>query len=451
MSQIVLIVCAIFVLWLLYLDHKQSLKVSLGSWIPTIWMLVTVTKPLAVWFNCGGATNEEGSVMDRFFLIALLCIGMITLAKRKVRWSKVLEENIWLLLLIGYMLLSCLWSDFPMISLKRWSRELIAVVMALIIVTESNPRNALESIFRRIIYISIPFSYVLINYFSEYGRLYVHKEGVLMWIGVTLHKNQLGQLCLLSVFYLIWTFVRRWQGRGISAIRYQTYLEAIIIILTIWIMGGPDHSITYSATTTVSLVVGLTVLVGLSWKKKWGAIHGSKALILIVSFIFVYGTITPMVGKLTLLDPSSTLGRDETLTGRTSVWEQLIPVAMERPILGCGYGGFWTSENQELYDISGAHNGYLSVILELGFVGLIFFLFYVLSICRKAGKETNYNYDWACLKNCFILMMVVYNITESSLDTLTTRITAVTLLLGISPTFSSYAKGVSRRKRHFAA
>lgn len=195
------IICTIFVLFLLQLDYKQTPAVSSALWIPTIWMLLITSKPLGIWFQTAGATMEEGSALDRMFLTALFFIGMIILLKRKLKWSKVLRDNIWLMLLIGYMLLSCLWSDLQFISFKRWSKQLIAVVMAIIVATEPDSRKALESLFRRIIYITIPFSYVLINYFGEYGRAYVHSEGVLMWTGVTGHKNQLSQLCLFSVFF----------------------------------------------------------------------------------------------------------------------------------------------------------------------------------------------------------------------------------------------------------
>lgn len=394
------------------------------------------SKPLGIWFQSSGVSMEEGSPLDRIFLIVLLCLGLIILATRRFNWSKAIKENIWLMLLIAYMLVSCMWSDFPFTSFKRWTRELIVVIMALVVSTEPNPQKALEALFRRIIYILIPFSYVLINYFGEYGRAYVHQSGTLMWIGVTLHKNQLGQLCLFAAFYLIWEFFRRQRRRNISAARYQTYLEAFILILTFFILGGPQHSFTYSATTTATFSIGSLALIVLFWKKKKrkrNLIFEPKAMVVLIVVIFIYGTVTPIVGRLSLIDLSSVLGRDVTLTGRTLVWEQLLPAVMERPILGHGYGGFWSTKNRESYDISGSHNGYLSVILELGFVGLAILSMFVLSSCRKASKEMNHNFDWDCFKICFLLMVVLHNITESSIDTFTSRMMVIILFLAVSP------------------
>lgn len=387
------------------------------------------SKPLAGWFQSGGETMEEGSVLDRNFLTVLLCLGLIILVKRKFNWSKAIKENTWLMLLIGYMLFSCLWSDSIFISFKRWIRELVAVVMAFVIASEPHPRKALESILRRTIYILIPLSYILIQYFPEYGRMYVHNAGDLMWIGATIHKNTLAQLCLIAVFFLIWTYIRRRQGRKIPVVKYQTYLEVFILILAFWLWGGPAHTFTYSATATVALAVGLLVIIGLYWKKKLGTILRPIPLIVLTAFIIIYGTVTPFIGKLSLIDITSTVGRNESLTGRTDVWRQLVPVAMQKPILGYGIGGFWTTNTREVFDISGAHNGYLDVILELGFVGLVLYAIFLLSSIRKAQRVLTQDFDLGALWICYLVMGLCINITESSFSSFTSIMMVIILCL----------------------
>ena len=97
--------------------------------------------------------------------------------------------------------------------------------------------------------------------------------------------------------------------------------------------------------------------------------------------IIVYGTITPFLAELPIYDVSSTLGREETLTGRTIIWAKLIPFVMQTPIFGNGFGGFWTSSIRENIALS-AHNGYLDTILNTGFVGHILFSIFLLSCCQ---------------------------------------------------------------------
>ena len=387
---------------------------------------------------------ESGSPMDRAFLSGILCLGLLILAKRQFNWSNAIKENIWLMLLLGYMLISIFWSDMPFISFKRWIRQLIAVVMAFMVATEPEPRQALQSVFRRTIYVLIPFSYILIHYFPEYGRMYGHWSGALSWTGAAMQKNGLGRLCLFAAFFLIWTFIRKWQGRDIPAVRYQTYIEAFILILTFWLLGGPQHSFSYSATTNIAFIVGLSALIGLFWMKRRGTVLGPKTLIVIIAFIIVYGTVTPRIGGLSLLDVSSTFGRNETLTGRTVIWSRLVPLAMARPLLGYGFGGFWTTKMRELTS-SHAHNGYLDVVLNLGFFGLLLFAIFLLSCSRKAQRVMTQDFDWGALLICFLLMLVVHNITETSMAAFTSHLMVVPLFLAVSfGKTGSHNPGVSR-------
>ena len=76
------------------------------------------------------------------------------------------------------MLLSTLWSDITPIAIRRWVREVIVLVMALVIMSEANPRQALESVLRRSAYILIPFSLMLIKYYPALGVEYARWSGV---------------------------------------------------------------------------------------------------------------------------------------------------------------------------------------------------------------------------------------------------------------------------------
>jgi exopolysaccharide production protein ExoQ len=412
---------------------------SFALWMPTIWMLLIASKPLGVWFGTGGVDMESGNPLDRAFLSGIFCLCLLILAIRQFDWSNIIKKNVWLLLLLGYMLISISWSDMPYISFKRYIRQVIAVVMSLMIASEPEPLEALKCLLRRTIYILIPFSYILIHYFPKYGREYARWSGKEMWIGVTSQKNGLAALCLISAIFLIWSFIRRRQGRDIPVVRYQTFLEAFLLILALWLMGGPQHNFSYSVTTNVSFIIGLLALIGLFLMMKKYTASGLKAFIAITAFIIIYGSITPFIGKLIIVDVSSTFGRDETLTGRSDIWANLIPYALKRPVLGYGIGGFWTDAIRQQTS-SHAHNGYLDIILNIGFVGHMLFSMFLLSCCQKAQKMLTYNFDWGALWICYLLIAVVHNIAESSTIGFTSLISATLLFLMItSSTATSYA------------
>jgi exopolysaccharide production protein ExoQ len=441
-KEIALFFCTIFVLFLLRLERKQSRGVSFALWIPTIWMLIIASKPWSTWLGWG--YDAEGSYVDQIFLGGLFCLGLIVLVRRRFSWSSAVREHPWLVLVIGYMFASVLWSGLPFISFKRWIRELVAVVMAFVVLTERDPRHAVESVLRRTIYVLIPVSVLLIKYYPEYGVQYAPWSGLQSWVGVTLQKNGLGRLCLVSIFFLVWTLVRRWRKRDIPVRRYQTWVELFLLIVSLVLLKGPPGA--YSATAVGALAVGLACFFGLLWLKKQNINLGATTLMVITALIIIFGTASVMVGGSTLEPFTSTLGRDETLTGRTDVWASLFPAAMREPILGFGFGGFWTRATREMFRISEAHNGYLEVILELGFVGLFLFSMFLLSCGRKAHRALAYDFDWGALWVCYLLMAVLHNVAESSLSAFTSHLTAVLMFLTVSSKASSNTPGVTHER-----
>jgi len=334
------------------------------------------------------------------------------------------------MLLIGYMLVSILWSDIPFTSFKRWTRELVAVVMAFVVLTEEDPRQAVLCVIRRTVYILIPFSLLLIKYYSEYGVQYGRWSGGQTWIGVTMQKNGLGRLCLIAAFFLIWTLIRRWRRRDIPVGMFQTHADLFVLTITLWLLKGPEGA--HSATAIAALAVGLTAFIGLLWTRNHLLNKGTNALTPIMALAIVYGINTLMVGGTNLESFTRILGREETLTGRTDVWAGLLPIAMQQPILGHGFGSFWTPTSRVMHNISEAHNGFLEIILELGFVGIFFFSIFLMSCCRKANREMTYDFDWGTLWFCYLLIAVLHNVTESSLQSFTSHLTAILLFLAVS-------------------
>ena len=204
-----LILCIILVLVLLNIEHQRNKAASYSLWVPTFWMLICGSRPVITWLKPDPnlaviESVEAGSSLDRLVLSILIILALLILFMRKIEWSRVLKDNFWLVLLFLYMGSSILWSDFPFVSFKRWIRTSAAILMALVVLSEQAPLQALESIFRRSAYVLIPFSLILIKYFPSLGVAYGHWDGQQMWTGVTTHKNSLGQLCAISAFFLIW-------------------------------------------------------------------------------------------------------------------------------------------------------------------------------------------------------------------------------------------------------
>ena len=429
-----LVLCLAFIYFMLRLERRQSTDVSRVLWVPTIWMLVTASKPLGAWLHVRSTNPEQGGTLDLVFQAALILVAIVILSRRHFDWSGTIRKNAWLMAFVAFMLLSVLWSDFPWLSFKRWGKELLAVLMAFIVLSEPSPRRAMESIFKRMTYILIPLSPVLIKYFPEYGRLYTPWSGEVMWTGVANHKNSLASLCIISATFLIWSLVRRRQGHNPAGWKYQTYAEILILAMAFWMLGGPGGNVFYSATSIYAFSAGLLVWGACSLAKKRGTSLSAKILTPLVIGIIVFGTVSVFTAGSRLGFFASAAGRDATLTGRTQVWTSLVPVVMKSPMLGKGFGVFWTPERREYFQISGAHNGYLDVLLELGFVGIILVSAFYLSACGKARRELLRDFDWGVLWMASIIITLVHNMGESSLSSFTNYLTAAVLFMTVAST-----------------
>lgn len=423
-----LILCTLFVLILLRLDRKQYLDASFALWVPTIWILLTSSKPLAIWFGYGGASMEEGSPLDRTLLIAILILGILILAKRRINWMNAIKENTYLVLLIGYMLVSILWSDIPFVSFKRWIKTFTTITMALVVATEVEPYQAIQCIFRRLMCVLLPFSLLLIKYYPHIGVGYGRWSGALMWNGAADTKNSLALLCLYAIFFIVWSFSKRWRLHEKPAVGYQVYIEIFILLLAIWLFLGPNHTLTHSATSTISLTVALILYFILSLMKKQNVTIGVGPLIIVMVSIIAYGTQLPLYEKMISADFASALGRDETLNTRTDIWAILVPYALQKPLLGYGLGGFWTDAMRDISDAT-AHNGYLDIVLNIGFVGHVLFCLFMLNCCLKARNLMVRDFNWGALWICCLLIALVHNIGESTTVELTGLPSALILFI----------------------
>jgi exopolysaccharide production protein ExoQ len=430
--SLALFLCCAFVLYLFRLDERHTRGVTPALWVPTIWLIYCASRPLAVWLgqsslNEGDANVEAGSPIDRAFSTLLLVMSVVILARRRVNWSQVFRDNAWLFLLFAYMGLSIVWSDYSFVSFKRWIRACGSISMALVVLTEPSTREALESVIRRSVYFLIPFSALLVKYYSSQGQDYNIWTGETMWVGITPQKNCLGRLCLLSAFFLFWEFSRTWRDKDRQATKSKTVADAVVFLLVLWLLIG-----SHSATSLAVLMIGMATFFGLLQLREYMKSAGSMIEVTAITLIVVLGVAYLIFGDLVFSAAVGSLGRDLTFTGRTEIWKLLVPIAARHPVLGLGYGSFWIHPQLPWPGLNEGHNGYLDVALELGGVGLALLLAFFISFYRRARQALSPSFDWAAFNICFLLMAVIHNFTESSFVRSTTHLWTFMIFLSVA-------------------
>jgi exopolysaccharide production protein ExoQ len=204
-------------------------------------------------------------------------------------------------------------------------------------------------------------------------------------------------------------------------------VEVLLLLLTLYLFKGSDNA--YSATAVSSFVVGFLAYAGLAWMKRKQILIGGSILTVTLAILMVIGITTPLLGGGAVGQYAGIVGRDQTLTSRTDIWAQLLPYVKRQPILGTGFGAFWTSQRAADVEVNEAHNGYLEVLLQMGAVGLFISCMFLFACAWDARATLAEDYDWGSLCICFVLMSVVYNVGEASIDSFTNHLTAMQLFL----------------------
>lgn len=412
--KLALILCVALVTVLLRIERRRNPAASGALWVPTFWLLICGSRPIGKWFESAtlssAGSDEAGSPPDRLALIILIIIALLIINKRKIQWSQILKDNFWLTLLFLYLGMSILWSDFPFVSFKRWIRLSGALLIAMVVLSERLPLNALESVFRRCAYVLVPFSLLLIKYFPDYGDAYDSWSGARMWVGVASQKNGLGVICALSAFLIIWAFNREWRTGSLLKTKYQVFADGLVLAIAVFLLKGYEGA--YAATAAGILIFGIASLLLLYRMKNNVRPVANLFVLMVVLVLFSLPFIDSLVPSVT-----SVFHRDSSFTGRTDIWRAVLAVASRNPLLGVGYGAYWGLQDEMIHSTLGvreSHSGYLDVYLECGMVGIILFLMFLLAYYRKVLRELNYEYNWGLFGICLLIMTLIHNFTESN-------------------------------------
>jgi O-antigen ligase len=410
--QLALLLTSTFVLIVITIEYRRSDITSAASWILSLWLVYSGSKGIGTFLNIN-TTIESGSLPDRYFLLGIAIIGILILMKRAFSWGAALKRNGLFVFILAYMLLSVVWAKAPGISFRRWGRELITLIMLCLLISEEFPAKTFVSAFKRAIYFYLPFSILLINYFGIFGREYNRWTGELMWVGLASQKNGLALFCAFSIIFLIWLLWQDLSNWKILEYKLPLLVDTLMLALAVYLMMGPERTLTYSATSLLSLLTGLVAILLLKQAVKKGT-KLDKGVVALCLILVLVGIFMPLLGKIPVRGLPQLFGRSETLTGRTEIWNSLLPYAQKHFILGYGYGGFWTT-SLRIRIASHAHNGYLDTILNLGIVGLILLIVFLIKIAGTCARLIDSGSNIFLLFLSIIFMYLIHNMGEVSL------------------------------------
>jgi exopolysaccharide production protein ExoQ len=431
-----------FIVFLFRRDFREKHEVTGALWLPLIWMLIICSRQPSDWLNTfgfrsGAGALEEGSPFDAFIYFALIAAGAYVLNKRQIQLSEIIRNNQWLTIFFVFCFLAIFWSDFPFVAFKRWIKVLGHPIMALVVLTEPNPEEALKTLMKRCSYIVVPISILFIKYYSQWGRGFDSWTGEAHDTGITTNKNALGADCLILGFFFFWHLLQTWSREPGKPRRNELFLTGGFLLMIWWLLSRA-----HSSTSLVSLFLGMLIVVILGLRIVDKRLIGTYLVCTVVlcvlaqSMFDVWGHFLQVLGK------------NETLTDRTDVWRDVLEIHIN-PLLGAGFESFWLGDRLKImwdkwpFHPVQAHNGYLEMYLNLGLVGLTIMVAVLLAAFRKARAELFRNFDFGRFRLGLVVAVIAYNWTEAVFKNITAMWFVFYLVALDSPQESLAATGNS--------
>jgi O-antigen ligase len=398
---------------LFWLDRDRKEHTSWALWIPVTWFAIVCSRPVSLWLNPYASLDSadqvmDGSPLDRLVFSLLLVVAFPILAQRWAYVRALLSENGAILLFFFVGAMSLLWSDYPGVALKRLVKAFGDFLMVLIILTERNRLCAIKRLLNRLGYLLIPLSVLLTKYYPHIGMAYNEWTGTPFYTGVTMNKNTLGVICLCLGLGAIWRLIDLYKNKGNGRIRRMA-ANGLLLAMVLRLFQLMDSMTSLSCFLMASMLL---------WVASFRAVvrrpilvHLMIAVMLAGSFSVLFLNVSP--GTL------QAIGRNPTLTERTYLWKQLLD-HVDNPWVGTGFESFWLgSRLDEIWRLNPwlpnqAHNGYLEIYLNLGWLGVVLLLAVIL-----AGYWT-VQYAWrhadqaGNLRLSLFFVGLVYNFTEAA-------------------------------------
>jgi O-antigen ligase len=376
-------------------------------------MWLGVTNPSS---GGGLAATLDGSPLDAAIYEALIVAGLIVLVQRWNRARALLKACSPVLIYFLYCLMSTAWSPFPESSLKRWIKCVGDLIMVLVIVTDAHPTVALRRLFSRVGFILLPLSLVLIKW-TDLGISY--DEVGPHYTGVTTNKNSFGLMLYVVSIGVAWNMWALLVDKKTPNRTQRLFAQCTLLALSVVLLH-----LAHSATSFFCFILGsgLMLVSRLSVIKKHpGRVH------ILCSGILILGAVGMLSGGGGV---TSAMGRSSDFSGRTEIWAAALTAA-DSPLIGTGFESFWNKNAHkvvailwnyspgDLSNLNSAHDGYLQIYLDLGWIGVFLISIILIGGYLRAIRAFRRNRELGGLFLAYVITCAFYNITEAGFRIMT--------------------------------
>jgi exopolysaccharide production protein ExoQ len=352
--------------------------------------------------NYGDIFAEETTdIKNQIVYLFLFFSSLVILANKFDKVLSLIKSERYLSLFVLVCLLSALWSDYSLLSIKR-SFQLFVIFLVIIEALVNIEPNILLKQLKIVVSL-----YLFFNLFAGL-RIGAAIDPIFQtWRGIEVQKNHLAQTSLYCLLSSIVFF-------SFDKTKLAKQYDSVLVFISVFLIYKAHSS-------TAILVLAMIVFVGLIFQfesvfSKFG--FGRSLLALIFLFLLGFTLIFLIFSSEIFSLIPGYFGKDMTLSGRSDIWKFVWDDIEKRLLLGYGFATYWIMGSSRLeifadlfegFQVNQAHNGYLEIMLQLGVIGTIFFLFLMAAYVYRMFKVNS---------NLAILIFVsifTLNYTESAL------------------------------------
>lgn len=321
----------------------------------------------------------QGAALEAATEFVLLMIVVWLLWKRALleAYASIWLSNGALILFAGTAAASLFWS----IDLTATLLRVLILIFSSMLAAYLAVRYALGDILNIVadffaVIVVFCFAFVLVlpdaglmNFYPYYGS----------WRGIFWHRNYLGSTMALGMLVFLLAFCLSFSRQVKRAIFYGIFFLLALALVVL------SKSTTGLILVFVLHIIFVVVILWLKWRSKLRAVHyWAFGGLLIVALAAAYFKLDFLLGL---------FNRNSTFTGRVGLWSYLFEhVVSQRPFLGYGFGTLWVQKSFQLglrdalgwpYPIVIGDNGFIDIILHVGIIGFIVFVFMLALACVR--------------------------------------------------------------------
>lgn len=340
-------------------------------------------------------TNPMNQVVYSFVFL-LSVISIVPHYKDFFRW---INKEKYILLFLFWCGLTIIWSIDYTISLKRYFQYIVTSLACISVLLNFGQQEILVKTLKIVLLL-----YVLITI----GVILTFPQAIdpswKTWRGLHAGKNNLGQtagLCIIFFSYLVIT----------ESTRLKKIVYLFFLVLSVTLLVGSFSMTPMLILSFLFFYFTLRYADAIFMKIRIGKTVSSLIILSIILIIVVIMLVSPEMADSFLYS----IGKDPTFTDRTDIWYMLLTSSVGDLIKGVGFQAFWIPAKLSTLTIfeywlpNQGHNGYVDIILEVGIIGLIFFVILLFDMAKNKFNKNN------VLWLVFILFALLINMSESTL------------------------------------